>query len=58
MNERLKTLVKKASKVKMTSQQKDSQRISFAYGTAKIENENITREMVRSAARKMESAKH
>ncbi len=57
MNDRLKVLVRKASKVKMTSQQKDSQRISFAYGTTKIENDNITREMVRTAARKIQAAK-
>jgi hypothetical protein len=35
----------------MTPQQNEAQRRSFAYGTANIENEDVTRETVREAAR-------
>ncbi len=37
--------------MQMSDPQKTQQRISFAYGTAKIENENITREMVEKVVR-------
>jgi hypothetical protein len=46
----IQTLIARARQVKMTEPQKVAQRISFAYGTTKIENDNITREMVTSAA--------
>jgi hypothetical protein len=36
--------------MKMTEAEKEEQRRSFAYGSAKIENEDITREMVDAAA--------
>lgn len=50
MNSSLSRLVEKARKVRMTEPQKSEQRISFAYGTAKIENDDVTREMVEEAA--------
>lgn len=43
-------LIERARNVQMTEPQKVEQRISFAYGTTKIENDNVTREMVASAA--------
>lgn len=43
-------LLERAREVQMTEPQKVQQRISFAYGTTKIENDNITREMVEIAA--------
>ena len=52
MGNKLKILVEKAKKVQMTGHQKTEQRISFAFGTAKIENDNITKEMVSKAAKK------
>ena len=52
MTEELKNLVEAARKVKMTDSEKAEQRISFVYGTTKIENENITREMVSKIAKK------
>ena len=44
-------LIEQARKIQMTEPQRVEQRISFAYGTAKIENDNVTREMVASAAK-------
>lgn len=51
MNTSLERLVEHARKVRMTEPQKTEQRISFAFGTAKIENDNVTREMVAQAAK-------
>jgi hypothetical protein len=50
MNKRLERMVEQARKVRMTEPQAFEQRISFAFGTAKIENDNVTREMVVEAA--------
>jgi len=50
MNKRITKLVKAARKVRMTEQEQYEQRVSFAYGSAKIENENVTRKMVVEAA--------
>ncbi|MDA7423798.1 hypothetical protein [Thalassococcus lentus] len=49
-------LIEKARKVRMTEPQKLEQRISFAFGTAKIENDDVTREMVQDAVRKFSEA--
>ena len=43
MTEDLAILVERAKSVKMTNQEKDQQRKSFAYGNTKIENDLITR---------------
>ena len=51
MNISLQKLVESARGVRMTEPQKTEQRISFAFGTTKIENENVTREMVERAAK-------
>lgn len=50
MTASLERLVEQARKVRMTEPQKFQQRISFAFGTAKIENDDVTREMVEEAA--------
>lgn len=42
----LATLIEMARSVKMTSQDWEEQRRSFAYGNTKIENDRITREIV------------
>lgn len=57
MNKRLSKLVEQARKVRMTEPQRFEQRISFAFGTAKIENDDVTREMVVEAARRKKSEK-
>ena len=50
MTTSIEQLVKEARNVTMTEPEKVEQRISFAYGTTKIENDNITRDMVKNAA--------
>jgi hypothetical protein len=46
MNEKLSALIEKARSVKMSSQDWEEQRRSFAYGNTKIENDRITRQMI------------
>jgi hypothetical protein len=53
MNESLKRLMALADKVQMTSEDREKQRRSFAYGSARIENDLVTREMVDEAAEKL-----
>ena len=50
MTSSIQMLIERAREVQMTEPQKVEQRISFAYGTTKIENDNVTREMVINAA--------
>jgi len=42
----LKALLEKAKTVRMTPEQKEEQRRSFAYGNTKIENPRITRKII------------
>jgi hypothetical protein len=51
MNASLQKLVESARMIRMSEPQRAEQRISFAYGTTKIENDNITREMVVEATK-------
>lgn len=51
MTESLEKLISAARSVRMTEPERREQRVSFAFGTAYIENENVTREMVEAAAR-------
>lgn len=53
MTNELQKLLDKAANVAMSPQAKEEQRLSFAYGSAKIENDDITREMIEKAAQKM-----
>ncbi len=46
MSDTLKALLEKAKTVRMTPEQKEEQRRSFAYGNTKIENPRITREII------------
>jgi hypothetical protein len=46
MTNRLQELLDEARKNVLTSQDKEEQRRSFAYGNTKIENSRITREMI------------
>lgn len=52
-NEDLDTLLALAKDVKMTDSDRHAQRVSFAYGNTKIENDHITRATVEEAARKI-----
>lgn len=49
-NQEVQELLKRAKIVRMTPEQKEQQRQSFAYGNAKIENSRISRESIRKAA--------
>ena len=50
MNTQLRELIEKARKVVMSDDDQEEQRRSFAYGSAKIENDDITREIIDQAA--------
>lgn len=50
MTENIKLLIEKAAKIRMSSEDQEAQRRSFAYGNAHIENERVTREMIDAAA--------
>ena len=57
MNEKLKPLVAAARQAEMTPTDRENQRISFAYGNTAIENERITREMIRTEAQRLATMK-
>jgi hypothetical protein len=57
MNDKLKPLVDAARRVEMTPQDRETQRISFAYGNTAIENERITRDMIQSEAQRLTAIK-
>ena len=44
MNSRLRLLLEKARHHKMTPEEREAQHISFAFGNAKYENNQVTRE--------------
>ncbi len=46
MRSKLKALLEAARAVRMSNDEKEEQRRSFAYGNTKIENERITRETI------------
>jgi hypothetical protein len=55
MSEELNRLIEMARKVDMSEADKEQQRISFAYGNTRIENDDITWDTVKKAA---EDLKH
>ena len=57
MADTLDVLIKVAKKVRMSPEERETQRRSFAYGNAKIENDLITRETVDRQAEVL-SAEH
>ena len=57
MQDDLQKLMDLARSVEMTPQEREEQRRSFAYGSALIENNNITRESIRQAAEDMSSGR-
>jgi hypothetical protein len=50
MSPELNQLIEMARRVEMSENDKQEQRISFAYGNTKFENEDITKATVRKAA--------
>ena len=55
MSPELNQLIEMARKVQMTEDDRQEQRISFAYGNTKFENDDITWETVRKAAEELKS---
>jgi hypothetical protein len=53
MSDHLNELIQAARSIKMTPQQEEAQRRSFAFGNTNIENERITRETVDQAAQEL-----
>ena len=53
MSRELDKLAKVARSIRMTPEQQEQQRRSFAYGNAGFENERITREMIDEQAEKL-----
>lgn len=58
MTKELKGLLEAAQRVSMSENEKEAQRRSFAYGSAKIENEDVTREMVDRAAERLRQSSY
>jgi hypothetical protein len=57
MTEKLKVLLEAAKTVKLSPEQSEEQRRSFAYGNTKIENSRITRETIDEEAEKLKFEK-
>ena len=57
MSGELNKLLEMARRVKMTPEEEEQQRRSFAYGNIKIENETITRDMIDRAAEQLNQKK-
>ena len=55
MSNELRELLVAAKKADLTSEEKEAQRRSFAYGNTKIENDRITRELVDEEAERLRS---
>lgn len=50
MEDRFEDMLKLAGKARMSPEEQEAQRRSFAFGNAKIENERVTRDMIDKAA--------
>ena len=57
VSEELDELIEMARTIRMTPEQAERQRRSFAYGNVKIENDFITWEMIDRAAEELEKEK-
>ncbi len=58
MSSDLKQLLDAAKQTEFTSQAKEAQRRSFAYGNTKIENDRITRDLVDQEAERLKNGKN
>jgi hypothetical protein len=54
MERSISRLIELAKSIRMNEQQRIEQRNSFVYGNIKLENENVTREMVENISRDFE----
>ncbi len=53
MSSKLEALLERVRNIRMTREQREEQRRSFAYGNSKIENDRITRETIDREAESM-----
>ncbi|MGB3296179.1 MAG: hypothetical protein WBB01_24605 [Phormidesmis sp.] len=53
MSKQLEQLLDQTRNIQMTSQQREAQRRSFAYGNAHLENKHVTPEMIDAVADRM-----
>jgi len=53
LTQNLDKLIERARAVQMTPAQREEQRLSFAYGNTKIENDLITRELIAEQAEEL-----
>jgi hypothetical protein len=53
MTKELQALVRMAKRAKMSPQEREAQRQSFAYGNANIENKHVTRKTVAKEAARL-----
>ncbi len=56
MSKKLESLLAVAAKYKMSAKEREAQRLSFAYGNTRIENDRITKDTVQQAANKLKTA--
>ena len=57
MDDELKALIETARRYQMTAEQREAQRISFAFGNANYENANVTLEGVIRASESIRDAR-
>lgn len=50
-NPSLEELIRRARGIAMSPEEREAQRVSFAYGNSKIENDQITRDSVKEQAK-------
>ena len=55
MSKALESLLESARRAQMTSEEREEQRRSFAYGNTKIENDRITKATIEQAAQELAS---
>lgn len=53
MDPQLAELLVRARQVEMTDAERQTQRLNFAYGNTRLENDSITRETVRRASKRL-----
>lgn len=58
MNAQLLELIEKARDTKVSDADRETQRVSFAYGNSKFENEHITRDTVVRESEKLRADSH
>ena len=57
MSDKLEALLKATRKARMSAEEEEEQRQSFAYGNTNIENSLVTRETIKEAAESLRKTK-